>query len=175
MYSFLKNKLFLSHNQKTLNNYKKLLEKVNKEEEITKKLSDQELIENTNKLKQKYKSGKTLDELLPSAFAAVREAAIRTLGQRHYDVQIIGGITLHNGKIAEMKTGEGKTLVSTLATYLNALSGKGVHVVTVNDYLAKRDSKWMGNIYNFLGLTVGHIYSGMTENDRKKAYEKIRL
>ena len=171
MYSFLKNKLFLSHNQKTLNNYKKLLEKVNKEEEITKKLSDQELIENTNKLKQKYKSGKTLDELLPSAFAAVREAAIRTLGQRHYDVQIIGGITLHNGKIAEMKTGEGKTLVSTLATYLNALSGKGVHVVTVNDYLAKRDSKWMGNIYNFLGLTVGHIYSGMTENDRKKAYE----
>ena len=111
MYSFLKNKLFLSHNQKTLNNYKKLLEKVNKEEEITKKLSDQELIENTNKLKQKYKSGKTLDELLPSAFASVREAAIRTLGQRHYDVQIIGGITLHNGKIAEMKTAEGKTLL----------------------------------------------------------------
>ena len=110
----------------------------------------------------------TLDNLLPKAFANVREASIRALNQRHYDVQIIGGIALHNGKIAEMKTGEGKTLVSTLASYLNALSGKGVHVVTVNDYLAKRDSEWMGNIYKFLGLSVGYIYSGMPEIDRKK-------
>ena len=108
--------------------------------------------------------------MLPLAFANVREASIRTLDQRHYDVQIIGGIALHKGMIAEMKTGEGKTLVSTLAAYLNALSGKGVHVVTVNDYLARRDSEWMGNIYHFLGLSVGYIYSGMPEIERKKAY-----
>ena len=108
-----------------------------------------------------------MDNLLPEAFATVREAAIRTLEQRHYDVQIIGGITLHKGKIAEMKTGEGKTLVSTLAAYLNALSEKGVHVVTVNDYLAKRDSQWMGKIYNFLGISVGYIFSGMSEEERK--------
>ena len=112
-----------------------------------------------------------MDNLLPEAFATVREAAIRTLEQRHYDVQIIGGITLHKGKIAEMKTGEGKTLVSTLAAYLNALSQKGVHVVTVNDYLAKRDSQWMGKIYNFLDISVGYIFSGMSEEERKNAYK----
>ncbi|MBF96700.1 MAG: Protein translocase subunit SecA [Alphaproteobacteria bacterium MarineAlpha9_Bin4] len=171
MYSFIKNNFFLSHNQKTLNNYKKLLEKVNYQEEVVKKLSDSEFKQNTQLLKEMIIKGKSLDSILPQAFAAVREAAIRTLNQRHYDVQILGGITLHNGKIAEMKTGEGKTLVSTLAAYLNALSGKGVHVVTVNDYLAKRDSQWMGNIYSFLGLSVGYIFSGMPESERKKAYE----
>ena len=171
MYSFIKNNFFLSHNQKTLNNYKKLLAEVNQKEKIIKKLSANELLHNTKLLKQRFSKGETLNDLLPEAFATVREAAIRTLSQRHYDVQIIGGITLHNGKIAEMKTGEGKTLVSTLAAYLNALSGKGVHVVTVNDYLAKRDSQWMGKIYNFLGISVGYIFSGMLETERKAAYE----
>ncbi|MEC6996973.1 MAG: preprotein translocase subunit SecA, partial [Pseudomonadota bacterium] len=156
---------------KTLNAYEKLLAKVNDIEEKTKKLSDDELLQNTQKFKNRVKSGETLDNLLPEAFATVREAAIRTLEQRHYDVQIIGGITLHKGKIAEMKTGEGKTLVSTLAAYLNALSGKGVHVVTVNDYLAKRDSQWMGKIYNFLGISVGYIFSGMSEEERQNAYK----
>ena len=171
MLSFIKNNFFTTHNQKILNNYNKLLEKVNSEEQEIKKLSDSALLENTKNFKKMFKEGETLDNLLPKAFANVREASIRTLNQRHYDVQVIGGIAIHNGKIAEMKTGEGKTLVSTLAAYLNALSGKGVHVVTVNDYLAKRDSEWMGNIYNFLGLSVGYIYSGMPETDRKKAYE----
>src|SRR3712207_4107363 len=110
------------------------------------------------------------DDLLPEAFAAVREASKRTLGQRHYDVQLIGGMVLHDGKIAEMKTGEGKTLVATLAVYLNALAGNGVHVVTVNDYLAKRDAEWMGQIYNFLGLTVGVIVHGLDDEERKAAY-----
>ena len=171
MFSFLKKSLFTSHNQKILNDYRKLLEKVNFEEEYVKKLSDSDLRENTEKFKMMLKEGSTLNNILPRAFSVVREASIRTLKQRHYDVQILGGIVLHNGKIAEMKTGEGKTLVSTLAAYLNALSGKGVHVVTVNDYLAKRDSEWMGNIYNFLGLSVGYIYSGMPEVERKQAYE----
>ena len=170
MYSFIKEKFFLSHNQKILNTYNKLLSKVNELEANTKKLTDGELIEKTDLFKKRYLDGESLDNLLPEAFSAVREAAVRTLGQRHYDVQIIGGITLHNGKIAEMKTGEGKTLVSTLAAYLNALSCKGVHIVTVNDYLAKRDSQWMGKIYMHLGLSVGYIYSGMPEKERKIAY-----
>ncbi len=171
MFSFIKNNFFLSLNQKTLNTYEKLLAKVNDIEKETKKLSDDELRQNTQDFKNQVKSGENLDNLLPEAFATVREAAIRTLEQRHYDVQIIGGITLHKGKIAEMKTGEGKTLVSTLAAYLNALSGKGVHVVTVNDYLAKRDSQWMGKIYNFLGISVGYIFSGMSEEERQNAYK----
>ena len=118
-------------------------------------------------LREKLSNGETLDNILPEAFATVREAAKRTLSQRHFDVQLIGGLVLHEGKIAEMKTGEGKTLVSTLACYLNALEGKGVHVVTVNDYLAKRDSEWMGQIYNFLGMSVGCILSDKND-DRKK-------
>ena len=133
-------------------------------------LSDLQIKDKTNGLKQALRNGKKLDDILPDAFALVREAAIRTLGQRHYDVQILGGIALHNGKIAEMKTGEGKTLVSTLSAYLNALSGLGVHIVTVNDYLASRDSEWMGAIYKFLGLSVGCIKSGMSDADRKNAY-----
>ncbi len=115
-------------------------------------------------------SGETLDDLLPEAFATVREAAKRALGQRHFDVQLMGGMVLHQGRIAEMKTGEGKTLVATLPVYLNALAGKGVHVVTVNDYLAKRDAEWMGQIYNFLGLTVGCIVHGLTDDERSAAY-----
>src|SRR5688572_31031549 len=115
-------------------------------------------------------AGESLDDLLPEAFAAVREAARRTIGQRHYDVQLMGGMTLHQGKIAEMRTGEGKTLVATLPTYLNGLTGRGVHVVTVNDYLAKRDAQWMGKIHEFLGLTVGCIQNDMDDIERKEAY-----
>src|SRR5690606_7606759 len=114
--------------------------------------------------------GATLDDLLPEAFAVVREAARRTLGERHYDVQLMGGIVLHEGRIAEMKTGEGKTLVATLPAYLNALAGRGVHVVTVNDYLAKRDAEWMGSVYRFLGLTVGVILHGKGFRERREAY-----
>ncbi len=170
MLNFLKNNFFINPNKKILNNYKILLDNVNNLENQIKLLSDIQIKDKTNDLKQTLKNGKKLDEILPDAFALVREAAVRTLGQRHYDVQILGGIALHNGKIAEMKTGEGKTLVSTLAAYLNAISGQGVHIVTVNDYLASRDSEWMGAIYKFLGLSVGCIKSGMSDTDRKNAY-----
>ena len=170
MLNFFKNNFFVTPNKKTLNNYKVLLEDINNLEDQIKLLSDIQIKNKTNFLKQALKNGKNLDDILPEAFALVREAAVRTLGQRHYDVQILGGIALHNGKIAEMKTGEGKTLVSTLAAYLNAISGLGVHIVTVNDYLASRDSEWMGAIYKFLGLSVGCIKSGMSDQDRKNAY-----
>ena len=170
MLNFFKNNFFTSPNQKKLNNYKKLLDKVNNLESKIKLLTDKQIKNRTKELKQNYENGKQLDDILPDAFALVREAAIRTLGQRHYDVQILGGIALHNGKIAEMKTGEGKTLVSTLSAYLNAISGLGVHIVTVNDYLASRDSEWMGAIYSFLDLSVGCIKSGMSDMDRKNAY-----
>jgi len=130
-------------------------------------LSDNDLRAQTEKFRARLAAGKDLDDLLPEAFATVREAAKRTLGQRHYDVQLMGGAALHQGNIAEMRTGEGKTLVSTLPAYLNALSGKGVHVVTVNDYLAERDSEWMGRIHRFLGLKVGVILSSMTPAERR--------
>ena len=133
-------------------------------------LSDADLRNQTNKLRDQLAAGKSLDNILPEAFATVREAAKRTLGQRHYDVQIMGGAALHNGNVAEMRTGEGKTLVSTLPAYLNALTGKGVHVVTVNDYLAERDSEWMGRIHRFLGLKVGVILSNMSPAERREAY-----
>ena len=133
-------------------------------------LSDEQLQAKTAEFRARLDKGETLDDLLPEAFATVREAAKRVLGQRHYDVQLVGGMVLHQGKIAEMKTGEGKTLVATLAVYLNALSGKGVHVVTVNDYLAQRDSGWMGRVYRFLGLTVGCIVHGLTDDERREAY-----
>ena len=125
----------------------------------------------TDAFRSRLAAGESLDDLLPEAFATVREAAKRTLGQRHFDVQLLGGMFLHEGSIAEMKTGEGKTLVSTLAAYLNALDGKGVHVVTVNDYLARRDSQWMGQIFNFLGLSVGCIVPGIGEAERRAAYQ----
>jgi preprotein translocase subunit SecA len=143
---------------------------VNEQESTISVLDDQELREMTVKFRARLDAGETLDDLLPEAFACVREAARRTLGQRHYDVQIMGGAAMHQGNIAEMKTGEGKTLVSTLPAYLNALSGKGVHVVTVNDYLAERDSEWMGRIHRFLGLKVGVILSSMTPAERREAY-----
>src|SRR5450432_3538727 len=133
-------------------------------------LTDDELRARTERFRAEIKEGKPLDELIVPAFATVREGARRALGQRHFDVQLIGGLVLHEGSIAEMKTGEGKTLVATLAVYLNALTGKGVHVVTVNDYLAKRDSEWMGRIYKRLGLTVGVIVHGLDDAERKDAY-----
>src|SRR5688500_16819382 len=133
-------------------------------------MTDDELRQQTQIFRQRIADGQTLDEILPEAFATVREAAKRTLGQRHYDVQMIGGIVLHRGSIAEMRTGEGKTLVATLACYLNALEGKGVHVVTVNDYLARRDAEWMGQVYHFLGLSTGVIIPNLTDEQRRAAY-----
>ena len=133
-------------------------------------LSDEQLKAKTVEFKERLSKGETLDDLLPEAFAAVREASVRTLEMRHFDVQLIGGIVLHRGKIAEMKTGEGKTLAATLPLYLNALTGRGAHLVTVNDYLANRDAEWMGVIYKALGLSVGVIVHGMNDSERKAAY-----
>ena len=155
---------------KVLRKLKTISVQVNALEDDFKAMSDEELRELTPEFRSRLEAGETLDDLLPEAFAAVREAASRTLGQRHYDVQVMGGAALHLGNIAEMKTGEGKTLVSTLPAYLNALSGKGVHVVTVNDYLAERDSSWMGRVHRFLGLEVGVILAQMTPEQRRKAY-----
>ena len=144
--------------------------KINDLEPEFEALSDDEVRALTPKFQARLAAGKTIDDLLPEAFAAVREAAKRTLGQRHFDVQLMGGIVLHTGMIAEMKTGEGKTLVATLAVYLNALEGKGVHVVTVNDYLAQRDAGWMSAVYNFLGLSVGCILGGLLDDERRVQY-----
>ena len=171
MFNNLTSKFFGSSNDRQIKKYNPLVHKINQLEDIFIKLSDQELKLKTIDFKEKLSNGETLDNILPEAFATVREAAKRTLSQRHFDVQLIGGLVLHEGKIAEMKTGEGKTLVSTLACYLNALEGKGVHVVTVNDYLAKRDSEWMGQIYNFLGMSVGCILSDKNDDERRIAYK----
>jgi len=156
--------------RKRLEQLEEMVRLVNALEPDMQRLGDEELRAKTGEFKSRLERGESLDDLLPEAFAVVREAAVRTLGQRHFDVQIMGGIVLHQGKIAEMKTGEGKTLVATLPVYLNALEGKGVHVVTVNDYLARRDSEWMGVIYRFLGLTVGLIQAQMPKEQRRKAY-----
>ena len=163
-------KIFGTYSEKEVKRVMPLVEKINKLEDGISKLSDNELTNKTAEFKERLSKGETLDDLLPEAFAVVREASKRVLGMRHFDVQLIGGIILHQGRIAEMKTGEGKTLVATLPVYLNALSGKGVHVVTVNDYLAKRDSEWMGKLYKFLGLSVGLVISGMDPNKKKEAY-----
>src|SRR3954468_19522063 len=149
---------------------KAIADAVNSIEDEYTDLTDDELRELTEQYRQRYADGETLDDLLPEAFATAREAASRVLGQRHYDVQVMGGAALHYGNIAEMKTGEGKTLTCVLPAYLNAISGKGVHVVTVNDYLAKRDAENMGRIHRFLGLTVGVILSEMTPTQRREAY-----
>ena len=162
--------IFGSANDRFVNKQYKIVQQINRLEPSFKQLSDTELKAKTDEFRQRLKDGETLDMLLPEAFAAVREAAVRTLGQRHYDVQLIGGIVLHKGMIAEMKTGEGKTLVATLAAYLNALEGKGVHIVTVNDYLAKRDAEWMGQVYRFLGLTVDYIVHEKNDEERRAAY-----
>ncbi|HZP79960.1 MAG TPA: preprotein translocase subunit SecA, partial [Pseudolabrys sp.] len=164
-------KLFGSANERRIRSYRPRVEEINALEPELEKLSNDELRERTAKFKAQVAEGTSLDDILVEAFATVREAAKRTLGQRHFDVQLIGGMVLHEGRIAEMKTGEGKTLVATLPVYLNALSGRGVHVVTVNDYLAKRDAEWMGQIYNFLGLTVGTIVHGLDDEQRKQAYD----
>jgi len=148
----------------------KIVDLVNAQEARISAMSDSELRAQTALFQDRYSKGESLDDLMPEAFAVVREAAKRTLGQRHYDVQLMGGAALHKGNIAEMRTGEGKTLVSTLPSYLNALAGRGVHVVTVNDYLAERDSEWMGRIHRFLGLSVGVILNSMTPAERRAAY-----
>ena len=166
----LARKLFGSANERRIKSYRPRVDEINTLEPELVALSDDALRARTDAFKQELSQGKTLDDILVPAFATVREAAKRAIGQRHFDVQMIGGMILHEGKIAEMKTGEGKTLVATLAVYLNALAGKGVHVVTVNDYLAKRDSEWMSQIYGFLGLTVGVIVHGMDDEERKAAY-----
>ena len=163
-------KIFKSSNEKELDNLAKFVDKINKLEEKTSKLQDKEFLTKTTELKQKLKNGNKLNELLPEAFSLVREASKRIYNERHFDVQLLGGIVLNQNKIAEMKTGEGKTLTIALAAYLNSLEDKGVHVVTVNDYLAKRDSENMGKIYNFLGLTCGHINSGQNDDERRKNY-----
>jgi preprotein translocase subunit SecA len=162
--------IFKSKNERELRQMAPLVEKINSLEPDFKALSDEQLRAKTSEFRERLSKGLSLDELLPEAFAAVREASVRVLGMRHFDVQLIGGIVLHNGKIAEMKTGEGKTLAATLPLYLNALTGRGAHLVTVNDYLAQRDAKWMGGIYNALGLTVGVIVHGLNDAERKAAY-----
>ncbi|MBR7172641.1 MAG: preprotein translocase subunit SecA [Clostridia bacterium] len=158
-------------NNKSLKKLEKIASKVEALAEKYEKMSDEKLKKQTDVLKDRFKNGETLDELLPDAFAVVREASTRVLKMRHFHVQILGGIVLHQGRIAEMRTGEGKTLVSTLPAYLNALSGKPVHIVTVNEYLAKRDAEWMGKVHRFLGLSVGFVYSGQMPDEKKKAYE----
>ena len=172
MFEFIKN-LFKDANEKELERLQPIVDKINNLESEMQQLSDSELKAKTDEFRQRLDNGETLDDILPEAFAVVREASQRSTEEefRHYDVQLMGGIVLHEGKIAEMKTGEGKTLVATLPVYLNALTGKGVHVVTVNDYLAERDSEWMGQIYRFLGLSVGVVLSEMTPAERKKAYQ----
>ncbi|HRK01143.1 MAG TPA: preprotein translocase subunit SecA [Oligoflexia bacterium] len=170
MLNVIAKKLFGTQNERELALITPLVSKINSLEAATKALSNDQLKAKTAEFKERVSRGETLDALLPEAFAVVREAGWRVLGQRHYDVQMIGGTVLHRGKIAEMRTGEGKTLVSTLPSYLNALSGKGVHIVTVNDYLARRDSEWMGRLHNFLGLTVGVVVHGVGDLERKKNY-----
>ncbi len=164
-------KIFKSSNQQELDNLKNLISAINSKEKLIKGLSDTEIKERALNLKRAVKNGKSLEDFIPDSFALVREAAKRTLNERHYDVQLAGGLILHAGKIAEMKTGEGKTLVSTLPAFLNSLEGKGVHIVTVNDYLAKRDSEWMGKVFNFLGISTGCITNDLDDINRKKNYD----
>ena len=171
MIGFLVRKIFGSKNDRFLKKLRPLVAKINALEPEMQALADEELPQRLAVYREQVQSGeKDLDAVLPEVFALVREASTRVLGMRHYDVQLLGAMALHNGKIAEMKTGEGKTLVATLAVILNALEGKGVHVVTVNDYLAKRDAEWMGRLYNFLGLSVGVIVAGLSDEQRKEAY-----
>ena len=164
-------KIIGTHSRKKLKNYRNLVHKVNQLEEKFTSFSEEDCKQKTLEFKESLQTKKqTIDTLLPEAFALVRKAAMNTIGERHFDVQLLGGMALHDGAIAEMKTGEGKTLTSTLAAYLNALEGKGVHIVTVNEYLAQRDSEWMGQIFEYLGLSVGLIYNQMDETKKKQAY-----
>ncbi|OGT58567.1 MAG: preprotein translocase subunit SecA, partial [Gammaproteobacteria bacterium RIFCSPHIGHO2_12_FULL_63_22] len=170
MLNSLLTRIFGSRNERLLRQFQKNVARINAMEPELEKLSDSELQAKTAEFKQRIAEGATLDQLLPEAFAVCREASRRVLGMRHYDVQMVGGMVLHSGRISEMRTGEGKTLVATLPVYLNALSGKGVHLVTVNDYLARRDAAWMGKLYNFLGMSVGVVYPNMPHSDKKGAY-----
>src|SRR5580765_4954831 len=163
-------KIFGSRNERLLKQYAGVVKQINALEPAIAGLSDGALRGKTGEFRKRLAEGATLEELLPEAFAVVREASKRTLRMRHFDVQLVGGMVLHNGKIAEMKTGEGKTLVATLPAYLNALTGKGVHIVTVNDYLARRDAEWMGKVYSFLGLTVGVNLPHMEPEVKRRAY-----
>ena len=170
MFVYLAKKIFGTRNDRILKSLKPVILKINDLERTLEPMSDEELRGQTALFKQRLENGEPLDSLLPEAFAVVREASRRVVGMRHFDVQLIGGAILHQNMIAEMRTGEGKTLVATLPSYLNALTGKGVHVVTVNDYLAKRDAEWMGRIHRALGLEVGCVYHGMNEQEKRRAY-----
>jgi preprotein translocase subunit SecA len=170
MFVYLAKKIFGTRNDRILKSLRPVVLKINDLERHYQPMSDGELQAQTEILKGRLVQGEHLDDILPDAFAVVREASRRVLGMRHFDVQLIGGAILHHKMIAEMRTGEGKTLVATLPSYLNALTGKGVHVVTVNDYLARRDAEWMGRLHTFLGLTVGCVYHGMSEEEKKAAY-----
>src|SRR5688572_6944434 len=163
-------KIFGSKNQREIKKLGKTVEQINAFEAGLKTLSDAELKNKTVEFKARLAENPDLDQILPEAFAVVREASVRSMGMRHFDVQMIGGIVLHSGKIAEMRTGEGKTLVATLPAYLNALSGKGVHLVTVNDYLARRDANWMRPLYEFLGMSVGVVVPGQEPAEKRAAY-----
>ena len=164
-------KIFGTHSENELKRIYPIVDQIEALDSQMQALSDEELRGKTKEFKQRLNDGETLDDILPEAYATVREAAYRSLGMKHYRVQLIGGIILHQGRIAEMRTGEGKTLVSTLPAYLNALSGKGVHIVTVNDYLARRDAEWMGKVHQFLGLTVGVVLNSMESEERRAAYD----
>ncbi|MGZ3713593.1 MAG: preprotein translocase subunit SecA, partial [Bdellovibrionota bacterium] len=170
MIATIAKKIFGTQNERELKSIHPIVEKINSLEPEMKKLSDDQIRGKTLEFKERIKKGESLDVILPEAFAVCREGSIRALGMRHYDVQLIGGISLHRGKISEMRTGEGKTLVATLAVYLNALTGRGVHLITVNDYLAARDAAWMGKLYSFLGLTTGVIVHGLSDQERQENY-----
>src|SRR6201988_1348058 len=170
MIGVIARKLFGSSNERRIKSYRPRVDAINALEKELEQLSDEALRARTEEFRRELAAGKTLDDILVPAFATVREASKRTLKQRHFDVQLIGGMVLHEGGISEMKTGEGKTLVAPLPVYLNALAGNGVHVVTVNDYLARRDAEWMGQIYGFLGLTTGIIVHGLDDAERQAAY-----
>ncbi|MEJ2682824.1 MAG: preprotein translocase subunit SecA, partial [Candidatus Sulfobium sp.] len=163
-------KIMGTKNEREIHRLLPVVERINALEPSVKGLSDARLRDKTEEFRKRLGDGRTLDDILPEAFAVVREASKRVLKMRHFDVQLLGGVVLHEGTIAEMKTGEGKTLVATLPVYLNALEGRGVHVVTVNDYLATRDAQWMGAVYTFLGLNVGTIVHGLTDEERQVAY-----
>lgn len=165
------NKVFGTHSERELKRIAATVDKIESLRPSMLQMTDEQLRDKTKEYKKRLKEGETLDDLLPEAYATVREAARRVLNMEHYRVQLIGGIILHQGRIAEMKTGEGKTLVSTLPAYLNALEGRGVHVVTVNDYLAKRDAEWMGQVHEFLGLKVGVVLNSMKSDERREQYD----
>ena len=170
MFPKLLTQIFGSRNERLLKQYRRVVEKITTLEASTAALSDEALKGKTAEFRERLAQGTELDDLMPEAFAVVREAGKRALRMRHFDVQLIGGMTLHEGKIAEMRTGEGKTLMATLPVYLNALTGKGVHLITVNDYLARRDAEWMARLYNYLGLTVGVNVPGLTREEKQAAY-----